>query len=128
MDPGAKQVDVVFTSEAQRLHLIFSRPQLLTALPQLQPPHRERNVVFTKSLSLYLVNKDWEIRCWGENLLARRDRESSQLPSFLHRCPRQREFLFSTIPNQKRTTKLKVPPYDFLCVSLPIFLTHSYSL
>jgi hypothetical protein len=58
----------------------------------------------------------------GEDLLALRGREGTQLTFLLSRCPRMNPL------SQQTSYKLDVPPSHFLCFSLFIFLIPSYSL
>lgn len=69
----------------QRLHLLLSLPQLLTArlcgcCSHIRRLQVERQML-SKSLSFYFISKDLGVRCRDENFLSQRNRESSRWPS-----------------------------------------------
>lgn len=120
---------VVFISAGRWLHLIYcclscclhSLPAeaagqgSLGIPPLLQlPPHRETNVVLTKSLSLYFTNEDLGARCWSKNLLAQRGRESTWVTFLI--CSRRRP--------SPSLSENKTPPTrcSSLLLLVPLFL------
>lgn len=83
-------------------------------------------LLLTKLPLFYFINKDSGTRQWSENLLAHRGRGSTQqLPSPLTSPKELNSYAFIS---NKKLLQLNVFPYYFLCISLSIFLTLSYSL
>jgi hypothetical protein len=78
----------------------------------------------TKSQTFDFTNEDRGARCWGKSLQAQRGRKSTQL-TFLLRHPKTKH---STSALSQNPLKPSAPPFYFLCVSLSILPTSSYSL
>lgn len=74
--------------------------------------------------SFNFTNEALEARCGDESPLAQRVRESLQLTFPLSWCLSSNPLMQS----QETSFQLNVPPFHFLCVSLSVMPTPSYSL
>lgn len=81
-------------------------------------------VVLPKSQWLDFTNEDSGTRCWGESLLAQRGREYPA-SLLLSQCPTRNASLLLLTQKNLQT---ECPSFSFLCVSLSILLTSSYSM
>lgn len=75
--------------------------------------------------SFNFTKVDLGARCWGESLQAQGGRGSTQLTFLLSQCPRSNPL---SHPFPKTSFKLNAPPFYFLCVSVSVLLTPSYSV
>lgn len=96
--------------------------QLLSGLVRLDlPPAAASKCGFV----VLFTNKCLRFRGWGENALAQKGRGAASWLS-LFTGVTERASICSA--KRKKTTTLKVPSYDFLCVCLSIFQTPCESL
>lgn len=112
-----------------------NRISTLNALPRFTQPVKGSANCLSTALScskkhmastvfcLILTNEDSRSRCWGESLVVQRVRKAPSWPSSTVYFPRRS----SPSPHCLKSLQTRCLPLYFLCVSLSVLLTSSYS-